>query len=142
MNAEGSGSLVPECRGGGSIASASPHVCWDPRLQLHVSCWSTEIVFSNRGARMLNFLEWFLCVLWVCACGHGPSRRESLARHLRTSLCVAPLGAEFLPNFHRRPQPPFTTRVLVGESGCILTRSILRGCFQTERASKAVPGGT
>ncbi|NXP38587.1 EST1A protein, partial [Leiothrix lutea] len=31
---------------------------------------------------------------------------ESLARHLRTFPCVAPLGAELFPNFHRRPQPP------------------------------------
>lgn len=80
LNVEGSGSLAAEC----SIACVSPHVHWEPRLRLHVSCWSTEIVFSNRGARMLNFLEWFLCVLWICACGHGPSHRESLARHLRT----------------------------------------------------------
>lgn len=88
---------------------------------------------------MLNFLEWFLCVLWVCACGCSPACRESLAPHLRTSLCVAPLAAAFFPNFTRRPQPPFTMKGLVGECGCILMRSILKGCFRAGKASKAVP---
>lgn len=85
MNVEDSGFLVTESRGGGGgLASGCEcaAVCagfWDLWLRLHVSCWSTEIIFSNMGARMLNFLEGFLCVLWVCACGLSPSRRELLA---------------------------------------------------------------
>lgn len=70
-------------------------VVGDPRLRLRARCWSAEIIFSNIGARMLDFLEQFPCVLWVCACGFSPSSRELLTRHLRTFLCVALLWADF-----------------------------------------------
>jgi len=97
--------------------------CLGPEVRLRAGCWSTEIIFSNIGARMLGFLESVPCVLWVCACGFSPASRELLTRHLRTFLCVALLGAEFVPNFHRRStQPPFTA--WMGESGHVRLRTI------------------
>lgn len=98
-----------------------------PEVRLRVSCWSTEIIFSNIGARMLDFLESVPCVLWVCACGFSLASGELLTRHLRTFLCVALLGAEFVPNFHRRStQPPFTTGAWMGEAGRVRTVANLR----------------
>lgn len=76
---------------------------------------------------MLNFLEWFPCVLWVCACGHSLSFPQGIAHSTPENLPLHGTAHRIFSkfNFHRRPQLLFTSRGLVGESGCILMRSIL-----------------
>lgn len=101
-------------------------VVGDPRLRLRVRCWSAEIIFSNIGARMLDFLEQFPCVLWVCACGFSPSSRELLTRHLRTFLCVALLWADFFFFSSKFPQEEHVAPVHHQGLGAPRSRASLR----------------
>lgn len=94
--------------------------CLGPEVRLRVSRWSTEIIFSNIGARMLDFLESVPCVLWVCACGFSPASRELLTRHLRTFLCVAlSLFQISTGGAHSPHSPPLLGWVKLAVSVCV-----------------------